>query len=80
MQLRVCLPKAASPGTLRWSALLFKTEITFSEHQFEPIGNGAEPTSDEFACLVRTLDSVDLKALRVPPGFETQRISLILEF
>lgn len=75
-----CFNGAERPGALRWTVSLNPMSGTASEHEFEPVGQGAEISREQQRCLVLALSSPVYRVAGRRGEALLERLSLVIEF
>lgn len=77
-----CFEGSEQPGALKWSASVDVPRGVVSDHDFEPVLDGAEMTRSLERCLIGVLStpSYRLPAPKVEGPTSPERVSIVLEF
>lgn len=79
-RLAACFNGSERGGRLRWTVLVDSKTGTVSDHDFEPLGGGANIRNEQKACAMRALSDPGYLLVDPPPDALPNRISLVLEF
>jgi len=79
-RLAKCFVGVDRPGALRWVSSVNPTSGAVSDHEFEPIGLGAELSPAQRECVTAVLSSPPYHLGETSPDALPNRVSLVIEF